>query len=224
MRDLCIYLWEAFSAPSCIGDKSVPSAKCHKGSIQSVPNVVKGVFSTRVVNVAFSAKCRSGRTYSNFFPFQHLALTEYCLYHTCRVGQNHIYTVYMRYFWQGNHQIYGHIRCIYTVLANPTHLALNATFTTFGPEWQLRVFFPDDQCWERHTQTHVHIHTPKHIHTCSLARVAQYPSLAAVAAAVIATACAARTAAVSIRAQLVSLKFTAPCTYIQYWVLHRVLA
>jgi hypothetical protein len=38
-----------------------------------------------------------------------------------RVGQNHIYTVYIWYFWQGNHQIYGHIRCIYTVLANPTH-------------------------------------------------------------------------------------------------------
>jgi hypothetical protein len=39
-----------------------------------------------------------------------------------RVGQNHIYTVYIRYFWQGNHQIYGHIRCIYTVLANPKHV------------------------------------------------------------------------------------------------------
>ena len=38
----------------------------------------------------------------------------------CRVGQNYIYTVHIRYFWQGNHQIYGHIRCIYTVLANPT--------------------------------------------------------------------------------------------------------
>jgi len=35
-----------------------------------------------------------------------------------RVGQNHIYTEYVRYFWQGNHQIYGHIGCIYTVLAN----------------------------------------------------------------------------------------------------------
>jgi len=42
--------------------------------------------------------------------------------HMFRVGQNHIYTVYMRYFWQGNHQIYGYIRCIYTVLANPTHV------------------------------------------------------------------------------------------------------
>jgi hypothetical protein len=39
-----------------------------------------------------------------------------------RVGQNHIYTVYIRYFWQGNHQIYGHIRRICTVLANPRHL------------------------------------------------------------------------------------------------------
>jgi hypothetical protein len=27
-----------------------------------------------------------------------------------RVGQNHKYTVYIRYCWQGNHQIYGHIR------------------------------------------------------------------------------------------------------------------
>ena len=40
----------------------------------------------------------------------------------CRVGQNHIYTVYIRYFWQRNHQIYGHTRCIYTVLANPINM------------------------------------------------------------------------------------------------------
>jgi len=38
-----------------------------------------------------------------------------------RVGQNHVYTVCIRYLWQGNHQIYGHIRCMYTVLANPTN-------------------------------------------------------------------------------------------------------
>jgi len=44
---------------------------------------------------------------------------ELCM---CRVGQNHIYTVYIRYFWQGNYEIYGHIRCIYTVLANPMHV------------------------------------------------------------------------------------------------------
>ena len=41
-----------------------------------------------------------------------------------RVGQNHVYAVYIRYFWQGNHQIYGHIQCIYTVLANPTYVWL----------------------------------------------------------------------------------------------------
>ena len=31
----------------------------------------------------------------------------------CRVGQGHIYTVYIWCFWQGNHQIYGHVRCKY---------------------------------------------------------------------------------------------------------------
>jgi hypothetical protein len=30
-----------------------------------------------------------------------------------------MYTVYIRSFLQGFHQIYGHIRRIYTVLANP---------------------------------------------------------------------------------------------------------
>ena len=39
-----------------------------------------------------------------------------------RVGQNHKCTVYVQYFWQGNHQIYGLIRCTYTVLANPTYI------------------------------------------------------------------------------------------------------
>jgi len=38
-----------------------------------------------------------------------------------RVGQNHIFTVYLRYFWYGNHQTYSHLWCIYTVLANPTY-------------------------------------------------------------------------------------------------------
>jgi len=38
-----------------------------------------------------------------------------------RVGQDHIYTVYIRYFWQGFHQRYGHIRRIYTVLAKPSY-------------------------------------------------------------------------------------------------------
>ena len=37
--------------------------------------------------------------------------------HIYRVGQDHIYTVHTRHFWQGNLEIYGHIRCIYTALA-----------------------------------------------------------------------------------------------------------
>jgi hypothetical protein len=36
-----------------------------------------------------------------------------------RVGQNHIYKVSIWYSWQVLHQIYCHIRRIYTVLANP---------------------------------------------------------------------------------------------------------
>jgi len=50
-----------------------------------------------------------------------LTLATSCMY---RVGQNHICTVHIRYFWQGNHQIYGHIRCINTVLANPMYVLL----------------------------------------------------------------------------------------------------
>jgi len=33
--------------------------------------------------------------------------------------------VHIQHFWQRNHQIHGHIRCMYTVLANPTHLNIN---------------------------------------------------------------------------------------------------
>jgi len=48
---------------------------------------------------------------------------DYAYAHICRVGQSHIHAVYKRYFWQGYHQIYGHIQCIYTVLDSPTHVA-----------------------------------------------------------------------------------------------------
>jgi len=39
--------------------------------------------------------------------------------HIHRVGQHLIYTVHVRYVWQGKHRMYGHVRCICTVLANP---------------------------------------------------------------------------------------------------------
>jgi hypothetical protein len=42
-----------------------------------------------------------------------------------------IYIVYIRYFWQGNHQIHGHIRCIYTVLANPSQQGIALYFSHF---------------------------------------------------------------------------------------------
>jgi len=38
-----------------------------------------------------------------------------------KVGQNSLDTVCIRYFWQGLHQSYGHIWCIYPVLANPIY-------------------------------------------------------------------------------------------------------
>ena len=34
-------------------------------------------------------------------------------------------TVHIQYIWQGNYQIYGHIRCVYTVLANPTYIPIS---------------------------------------------------------------------------------------------------
>jgi succinate dehydrogenase flavin-adding protein (antitoxin of CptAB toxin-antitoxin module) len=68
--------------------------------------------------------------HSSCDPFDVNFITLHLKQLICRVGQNHIYTVYIRCFWQKNHQIYGHIRCIYTVLANPTHLRSDPQNTT----------------------------------------------------------------------------------------------
>jgi len=48
--------------------------------------------------------------------------------HIRRIGQNHMYKrcIY-GIFGRENHQIYGHIRCIYTVLANPMHDRIRET-------------------------------------------------------------------------------------------------
>jgi len=43
----------------------------------------------------------------------------------CRVGQNHTYTVFIRYFWQGNHQIYG----VYTVYIYGSGQPYKSAFT-----------------------------------------------------------------------------------------------
>jgi len=55
----------------------------------------------------------------------------------CRVGQNHIYTVYIRYFWQGNHQMYIYIRWIY-IRFWPTQIICHA-LTLPRPLWALFV-------------------------------------------------------------------------------------
>jgi hypothetical protein len=52
------------------------------------------------------------------------------MYRVIRVGQNHIHMVYIRCFLQGNNQIYGHIQCIYTVLANTSRSALQLLLNT----------------------------------------------------------------------------------------------
>jgi len=71
-----------------------------------------------------SAKCRVGqnRIYALYMTVcMVISLLNFPFIHRIyRVGQKHTYTVYIPYFWQGNHHIYGHIRCIYTVLANPS--------------------------------------------------------------------------------------------------------
>jgi len=46
------------------------------------------------------------------------AYRGYGVYTVIRFGP----TLYIRHFWQGNHHTYGHIRCVYTVLANPVRL------------------------------------------------------------------------------------------------------
>ena len=54
-----------------------------------------------------------------------------CCRHTCRVGQNHINKVYIWSFWQGNHQIYGQIRCMYYIYGSdpPYTRAFNPAFS-----------------------------------------------------------------------------------------------
>ena len=69
----------------------------------------------------------------------------------CRVGQNHIYiiyTVYIWYFWLGNHQIYGVYLRIYTVLANAKHVS--AGLECLRLAWQaMHSLVLTDSRWKR---------------------------------------------------------------------------
>jgi len=54
-----------------------------------------------------------------------------------------IYIRCIRYFWQGNHHVYGHIRCTYTVLADPISVS------EWGPKriFAVHASFDADVCW-----------------------------------------------------------------------------
>jgi len=56
-----------------------------------------------------------------------------------RVGPNHIYNMH-GVFWRGNHRKYGHVWCVYTVLATPTYCF-------------------DMMAWEPPYAIHTHTHT-----------------------------------------------------------------
>jgi len=63
-----------------------------------------------------------------------------------------IHTVYIRYSWQGNCRINGHIRRVYTVLANPPiHLCVSNQRTRHPPHFHncltdpWKIFFPITQ-------------------------------------------------------------------------------
>jgi len=50
--------------------------------------------------------------------------------------------VYIRYCWQGKHQIYGHIRCINVFLANPTPDGAHTPHLHPSPDagsWQAKI-------------------------------------------------------------------------------------
>jgi len=57
-----------------------------------------------------------------FFGGTFLEVPRACV-HVCIGLARTIYTVYIRYFWQVNHQIYRHTQSICTSLANPMHVS-----------------------------------------------------------------------------------------------------
>ena len=73
---------------------------------------------------------------------------------------------YIRHFWRGHHKKYGHIRCIYTVLANPnlhTHISNRRIYCGLCKCAPMRVYTINNT--RTHTRTHMHTHTYTHTHT-----------------------------------------------------------
>ena len=122
-----VCLQASISARSPASHKLLPNGKWHRCAAELNFGVCVCVCVCVCMCVCL---CRSWpEPYIWLFPCQ-----KYRIY---RVGQNHICMVYIRYCWQGNYKIYGHIRCLYTVLANPMYIwhigciiyMINASFT-----------------------------------------------------------------------------------------------
>ena len=134
----------ALPACKCLGVVCVVNAIEHglRGRVSALYHFcylqgVGGPCCARILTTWFASKVRPC---SRFFISTHMHICYSRLqmllpltnqWHTCvldcrslmyRVGQNHIFMVHTRYIWQGNHQIYGHIRCVNTVLANPNYV------------------------------------------------------------------------------------------------------
>jgi len=78
--------------------------------------------------------CRVGQ--NHIYTMCLMRQQQYRIYECMLVGEYlrmartihlYVYTVYIRYFWLGNHQMYGVSIRKYTVLANPTYVAILPT-------------------------------------------------------------------------------------------------
>jgi hypothetical protein len=94
-------LMVASHSQRCVRAFQRPASISDVGS-ENVAIILKWVILVRASGLGWEEKC-------------HVIDIWVQVVHMCRVGQNHIYTVYVRHIWQGSPQIYGHTRCIYTI-------------------------------------------------------------------------------------------------------------
>jgi hypothetical protein len=99
--------WLARTSDSWL-EVAAASERCVKWVSELEPSVYRGAGKSgrKKEHYAASNQCVNCRVSQN----------AVCTPRMTRVDQNHIYTPC---FWQGNHQTYDHVRCIYTILAQP---------------------------------------------------------------------------------------------------------
>jgi len=115
------------------------------GHCNAEPNVHACDHCASVLNSLLCACTCSSLLCADLCTFARLCLLStscYRMYVPCvctgyRVGQVHTYMVHIRYFWQGNHHMYGHIWCNYTVLADPVCVHAFASILVMGKEARL---------------------------------------------------------------------------------------